>query len=77
MCFGSKPKAPDAVAAPAPMPPPPSPVDAMVTEGNTKQRLERLKFGLASTIKTSPKGVSGTGADLTNTNSGLKKTLGA
>ena len=63
--------------APAPVPSVPSSVNPVATEGQRAAKVTQLKKGILSTIKTSPAGVSGTGADLTTQeNSGQKKTLG-
>ncbi len=78
MCFGS-PKAPS--APPPPPTPPPTPVitpseSSQQNAGDArKKQLDRLRYGLASTIKTKPTGVFGTGAQLTPQATG-KTTLG-
>ena len=61
MCFSS-PKAP---SAPTPTPPPPpAPIPTpdetspQSAEENRRSRLDRLRAGLASTIRTSPTGVN-------------------
>jgi hypothetical protein len=64
------PKTPD----PSAMPVQPSSTSPIQTEGQRASRIKQLKAGMLSTIKTSPQGVSGTGADLGD-GSG-KKTLG-
>jgi len=76
MCFFSQPKTPtpspapiikNAPVTPAPSPTPtktaPEPSQVSPQEARRKQ-LGILRYGLASTIKTSPRGVSGSGADL-------------
>jgi hypothetical protein len=63
-----------ATPAPAPMPMATSP-DVVATEGQRAERVRNMKRGILSTIKTSPQGVSGTGADLGTVNQG-KKTFG-
>ena len=69
MCFGS-PKMPDPPkATPAPSPSPvitPSEVSPQEKAEGRRKKLARLKYGLASTIKTSPRGIFGTGAELTS-----------
>ena len=71
--FGGKPK----VAAPAPAPvmaPPPAPV-ATESQKNPqdKDRLSRLRYGMAETIKTGGRGLSGGGAELTGAIPGKQK----
>jgi len=66
-CFGgSKPKQPDPVQPPDPSPVPvqPSDVEGQVTAEERRRKLERLRRGLRSTIKTSSRGLTGSGADL-------------
>lgn len=76
MCFSS-PKSP----APTPLPPPaPTPIAAESNIGADAARrtqLEKLRMGLASTIKTSPRGLTGSGANLVGSTTTGKKTLGA
>ena len=84
MCFFSKPKAPAAPAitqappaAPAPKPiVMPSEVSPQTKEETRRKRLDKLRFGLASTIKTSPRGITGTGVNLSAPVTG-KTTLGS
>lgn len=71
MCFGgggSKSPAITQVPAPAPAPTPqaipPSEVEGRVSEDERRRKLTRMRSGLASTIKTSAKGLTGSGADL-------------
>ena len=69
MCFGgSKQQTPAAVAAPKPSPIPqaiaPSEVEGNVSEDERRKKLSRMRNGLASTIKTSAKGLTGSGSDL-------------
>lgn len=68
MCFGGKPKAPEPPkAAPPPAPIPvitPSEVSPQEQAEGRRKKLSRLRYGLASTIKTSPRGIFGTGAEL-------------
>ena len=75
MCFGGKQKTPELPAVPAPTPiPTPAQTAPLVAEDQRARKIQNLKMGMASTIKTSPAGVSGTGADLA---AGVgKKTLG-
>lgn len=82
MCFfGSSPKQP----TPAPPPtiaPAPSPTADLTNPQETSQqrtrRMAALRYGLLSTIRTSARGVAGTGADLTSQNQqGKKTTLGS
>ena len=80
-CFGggSKYEAPPPAPAPAPVPSPvPSATESSVTAQDRRSKIANMRYGLMSTIKTSPQGVTGQGADLTNpaTNAG-KKTLGS
>lgn len=56
---------------PDPAPPPPTPTEAMVTQADSKKVLDRMRFGLASTIKTGPRGV------LTDSTEQKKQKLGA
>jgi hypothetical protein len=67
--------------APTPMPPPaPTPV---ATEGGgasdaaRRAALQKMRMGLASTIKTSPRGLTGSGANLVGANQSGKSKLGA
>ena len=68
MCFGGGSKSPAAVAAPTPAPTPqaiaPSTTEGMVSEDERRKKLQRMRNGLASTIKTSAKGLTGSGSDL-------------
>lgn len=78
MCFFSSPKVPDAVAPPALPPSPtilPSEVSAQSAEDTRTKKLQQLQYGLASTIKTSPRGIVGQGAELQPNSTG-KQTLG-
>lgn len=68
-CFGgSKPKVvqPEPVPTPAPTPQivAPSEVDSAKTEEERRKKLNRLRRGMMSTIKTGAKGISGSGTDL-------------
>lgn len=74
MCMGGSPKAPSPTPPPAPAPIPTEPQQAVV---KSKDQLERLRFGLASTIKTGPRGLTGSGANLTSVAPTGKTKLGA
>jgi hypothetical protein len=77
MCSGKKPEAPaqqaQVITPPPPAPSPSSPED---TQGG-KKRQKDLRYGLASTIKTSARGIGGSGSDLMPNTAGLKQKLGA
>lgn len=76
MCGGGG-KTPEVPAAPVQSPPPtiqPTNVNPIATEGQRAQRASMMRKGVLSTIKTSPAGIVGTGADLTQQEG--KKTLG-
>lgn len=64
MCFGSKQKVPDPGPPPDPTPPPPTPAEPGATQTDVKKQIDKYRFGLASTIKTGPRGITGSGADL-------------
>lgn len=68
MCFGGGGKTPAATpvpqAAPTPQAIAPSAAEGMVSEDERRQKLSRMRNGLASTIKTSAKGLTGSGSDL-------------
>ena len=73
MCFGGgskKQQTPAAVPAPLPAPTPqaisPSEVEGIASEEDRRKKLSRMRNGLASTIKTSAKGLTGSGSDLLN-----------
>jgi hypothetical protein len=80
MCFG-KTKTPSYTAPPPPSPAPspiaPTEVKA-VSEDERRQKLGRLRQGLASTIKSQPKGMLGgvLGGSDSLINRGFKQTLG-
>lgn len=66
MCYSS-PEAPSNKPAPPPPPAPtimPSEVSAQSTESAKQKRRESLRSGLASTIKTSARGITGAGPEL-------------
>ena len=78
MCFSS-PKKQEVKAAPPPAPAPvitPSEISPQTQDENRRKRLERLRSGLAATIKTSPRGITGAGADLSASGGGGKTKLG-
>jgi len=89
MCFGGSPKyePPATPAAPAvepapkidPLPTPMSPEPTTVAAADKRKKLAAIRAGYMSTVKTSPRGVAGTGIDLMpNLGSGDKKvTLGS
>jgi hypothetical protein len=68
MCFwGSSNNDTPAVAPPpdpSPTPVQPSKVEGQVTSEERRRKLERMRRGLQSTIKTSSRGLTGSGADL-------------
>ncbi len=66
MCFGGSSKSPAPPPPPAPAPVP-TPEQASPNAGNDARQamLQRMRFGLVSTIKTSPRGITGSGPDLT------------
>lgn len=84
MCFGSKqpvmPQAPEITPAPIPASAPlPSTIAPKSTEGiieGRRRRLNLIRYGMMSTIKTGGSGITGAGVDLASTGSG-KTTLGA
>lgn len=70
MCFMKSPKVPEAQPIPEPAPAPspvPSTTSSQTAEESRRKRLESTRYGLASTIKTGARGISGTGADLNST----------
>jgi len=85
MCFFSSPKPPPTPIAPPPPPTPAPPPTPTITPSNVspqeqaegrRRKLERLRYGLSSTIKTSARGITGSGADLQSPATGKVK-LGA
>lgn len=86
MCFGGgrsqeAPQITMPTVTPAPEPAPiPSPTPTETESAqNAQQRrakIAAMRSGILSTIKTSPQGITGTGANLVGSDSG-KKTLGA
>lgn len=77
MC--GSPKTPSVPATPAPAPvPTPADVSPQQTEGQRAKRAAALQYGALSTIKTTPAGVTGTGADLSKpVATALKTTTGS
>ena len=74
---GGSPEPPAPTKPPDPAPTPtPSDVSPQISQEERRRKLKNLRFGLASTIKTSSKGISGAGADLTNRSLQGKKKLG-
>lgn len=66
MCFGS-PKTPEVKQAPTPSPTPsvmPAESSPMASGEARRKRLEQLRSGIASTINTGPRGITGQGAEL-------------
>jgi hypothetical protein len=78
MCMGKAPKAPAATPPPAPAPiPTPTETSPLGAEDTRRKRVESMRYGLASTIKTSARGITGAGADLTSAGlEGKKNKLG-
>ena len=80
--MGGSPKKPDTSVppppSPAPMPVPvPSEVSAQTAEAK-RARVAAMRYGLLSTMRTGPGGVTGAGPDLISpVASGSKKTLGS
>lgn len=80
MCFGSNPKAQQVPAPPAPAPlPSPQDTNPQQSADQKRNRIQQLKYGMLSTIKTSGQGVSGNGPDLNTPAAGgaNKTTLGS
>lgn len=77
MCFSSKVKTPEAAAPAAPAVPSPTPSEPMATQANAKKQMDKFRYGLASTVKTGPRGISGSGSDLMGNQNNLKTKLGA
>jgi len=71
-CFGGG-KSPSPQAPPAPAPIPLEPQAGVV---KSKDQLERLRFGLASTMKTVFRGMTGSGSNVASTNETGKTKLG-
>ena len=83
MCFwGKSTPIPSIPPAPTPAPPPaPAPLPApvptetapMKTAEERRKRIEAARYGMLSTIKTSPLGLVGAGSDLTSQGRGKAK----
>ena len=75
------PKKPDTSIPPAPEPAPlPSPVPSEVaaqTAEAKRAKVAAMRYGLLSTMKSGPGGVTGAGPDLITPTAKAKKTLGA
>lgn len=57
-----------AIPTPAPVPTVlPSEVSAQTNDAVRKQRIEQLRYGFASTLKTGGRGITGSGPDLNST----------
>lgn len=69
-CFGGgqKQAAPvqQPIASPAPSIVSPTQTEGVISAEERRQKISRMRAGMASTIKTSAKGLTGTGADLLN-----------
>lgn len=77
MCWGKKQKYPEPkLPDPSPTPVSPSEVESNVSADERRQKLERMRRGLVSTIKTSSRGLTGTGPDLATQTLTGKNTLG-
>lgn len=77
--FGGKastppPPPPPPVAAP---PPVPTASESTTQPNKNKDGLERMRAGIASTIKTSARGLTGSGSDLVASNTAGKMKLGS
>lgn len=79
MCMGGSPKTPSMspppMAAPAPIPTAPETSQGNI-DAERKKRIEQLRGGLASTLKTGARGITGAGADLTSPTLTGKQKLG-
>ncbi len=67
MCFGGSAKTPTVSPSPTPSPTPsviPAEASPMASGEARRKRLEQLRSGIASTINTGPKGITGQGAEL-------------
>ena len=81
-CFGGGSGGSASAVAPPPDPAPspivePSTVEGQVTEEERRRKLERMRRGLRSTIKTSSRGLTGSGADLATQTLTGKTNLGS
>ena len=83
MCFSKtkmpnipKEELPEPAPTPSPVPSPiPTETESQVTADKRRKKTEAVKYGLLSTIKTSPRGIMGNGVDLSSGTG--KKTLGS
>ena len=78
-CFGGSPKVetPAPPPTPAPMPTPtPSEISPQSATDARKRRLDQMRFGMASTVRTTTRGLTGTGANLNDQNNSGKTKLG-
>lgn len=73
MCFGGG-KAPSPTPPPAPTPTAVAPQESVVKGADY---LKQLRYGLASTIKTSSRGLTGSGSNLNSQTNAGKQKLGA
>lgn len=65
MCFGGSGSSPEPTPAPSPAPTPvPTAVSPIATAQDRARNLESYRYGLASTIKTGPQGITGKGPEL-------------
>jgi len=66
------------IPEPAPQPAPmATEIAPQVTADTRRRKIRQLRYGMLSTIKTSPQGITGTGANLYAESAGKKETLGA
>ncbi len=78
MCIGGSPKMPAPQPLPSPSPvPTPSESSPQASDDARRRKLEQMRAGLASTIKTSARGIVGSGAELSKTGATGKVKLGA
>ena len=85
MCFGGGGSGGAGAPAPAAAPPAPAPspvvsvsqVEGQISEEERRRKLERMRRGLRSTIKTSSRGLTGSGADLATQTLTGKTNLGS
>ena len=78
MCMGgSKPPSIPATPLPAPTPTIVEPTEVVaISEDDRRKKLQKMRAGLASTIKTSPKGITGDRIDLVSGSIMGKEKLG-
>lgn len=75
MCFFSSPKQPDPPPPPAAPIPDPVPVPSQATaseetQDQRRKKIDSMKYGAMSTIKTGPQGITGAGPDLASSAAG-------